>query len=455
MGAFHAYDIRGIYNVDFDKETAYKVGYFLPELLKADKVLVGRDCRLSGQEIHDYLIKGITDAGADVDDIGLSSTPLVYFGTANYGYKASVQITASHNPREYNGMKVSRENALPVGLDTGLGQIKQWIEEGRPTPVAARKGVVKEIDIKPDYLKFLRKFKGDYSNLKIAFDLSNGMSTLFAKEIYNTEDATFLFDEMDGSFPNHEPNPLVAKNVEPLKKLVAEIKADIGVIYDGDADRVMFVDDKARFVAPDLVIAMMARYFCDERGEKNPRVLQEIRSSKAVAEYLVKNYNAEVHTWRVGRAFAAPKLREIDGLWGGELAGHYYFKDFFYSDSGMLSSIIVLRIVAALKKQGIRLSEEIDRLTGYENSGEINFKLEAKKEAMDAVKAYYEAKETPTKVMDFDGYRLEFPQWWFNIRPSNTEPYLRFICEATSKELLNEKIEEVKNLLITRFGAKM
>ena len=455
MGAFHAYDIRGIYNVDFDKETAYKVGYFLPELLHADKVLVGRDCRLSGQEIHDYLIKGITDAGADVDDIGLSSTPLVYFGTANYGYKASVQITASHNPREYNGMKVSRENALPVGLDTGLGQIKQWIEEGRPTPVAARKGVVKEIDIKPDYLKFLRKFKGDYSNLKIAFDLSNGMSTLFAKEIYNTEDATFLFDEMDGSFPNHEPNPLVAKNVEPLKKLVAEIKADIGVIYDGDADRVMFVDDKARFVAPDLVIAMMARYFCDERGEKNPRVLQEIRSSKAVGEYLVKNYNAEVHTWRVGRAFAAPKLREIDGLWGGELAGHYYFKDFFYSDSGMLSSIIVLRIVSALKKQGIKLSEEIDRLTGYENSGEINFKLEAKKEAMDAVKAYYEEKETPTKVMDFDGYRLEFPQWWFNIRPSNTEPYLRFICEATSKELLNEKIEEVKNLLITRFGAKM
>ena len=455
MGAFHAYDIRGIYNVDFDKETAYKVGYFLPELLKANKVLVGRDCRLSGQEIHDYLIKGITDAGADVDDIGLSSTPLVYFGTANYGYKASVQIPASHTPREYIGMKVSRENALPVGLDTGLGQIKQWIDEGRPTPVAAKKGVVREIDIKPDYIKFLRGFKGDYSNLKIAFDLSNGMATLFAKEIYNTEDATFLFDEMDGSFPNHEPNPLVAKNVEPLKKLVSEIKADIGVIYDGDADRVMFVDDKARFVAPDLVIAMMARYFCDERGEKNPRVLQEIRSSKAVGEYLVKNYNAEVHTWRVGRAFAAPKLREIDGLWGGELAGHYYFKDFFYSDSGMLSSIIVLRIVSALKKQGIRLSEEIDRLTVYENSGEINFKLEAKKEAMDAVKAYYEQKETPTKVMDFDGYRLEFPQWWFNIRPSNTEPYLRFICEATSKELLNEKIEEVKNLLVTRFGAKM
>ena len=259
---------------------------------------------------------------------------------------------------------------------------------------------------------------------------------------------------MDGSFPNHEPNPLIPKNVEPLKKLVSETKADVGVIYDGDADRVMFVDDKGRFVAPDLVVALMARYFCDERGEKNPRVLQEIRSSLAVAEELTKNYNAEVHTWRVGRAFAAPKLREIDGLWGGELAGHYYFKDFFYSDSGMLSSIIVLRIVSALKKKGIRLSEEMDRLTRYENSGEINYKVEDKKGAMDAVKAFFESQETPTKVMDFDGYRLEFPGWWFNIRPSNTEPYLRFICEATSQDVLKDKIAQVDNIIVGQFGGK-
>lgn len=453
MGAFHAYDIRGIYNVDFDKTTAYKVGYFLPELLGADKVLVGRDCRLSGQEVHDYLIKGITDAGADVDDIGFSSTPLVYFGTASYNYKASVQITASHNPPEYNGMKVSRENALPVGLDSGLGQIKEWIDSGRPTPPAARKGVVREIDIKEDYIKFLMGFKGDYSNLKIAFDLSNGMSTLFAKRVFEGEDAEYLFDDMDGRFPNHEPNPLVPKNVEPLKKLVVKIGADAGVIYDGDADRVMFVDDKGRFVAPDLIIAMMALYFCDERGAKNPRVLQEIRSSKAVGEFL-QDYGAELHTWRVGRAFAAPKLREIDGLWGGELAGHYYFKDFFYSDSGMLSSIIVLRIVSALKKKGISFSEEIDALTKYRNSGEINFKVEDKKGAMEAIKDHFESVEKPEKLMDFDGYRLEFPQWWFNIRPSNTEPYLRFICEATSDSLLNRKIAEVTAIIEEKFGGK-
>ena len=451
MGAFHAYDIRGIYGVDFDSTTAYKVGYFIPELLGTDKVLVGRDCRVSSEEIHDALVDGILDAGADVYDIGLSSTPMVYFGTANYGFKASVQITASHNPAEYNGMKVSRENALPVGLDTGLGQIKQWIDEGRETPAAARKGQLHPMDIHKDYLDFMLKFKGDYSDLNIAFDLSNGMANLFAKEVFG-EKPSYIFDTIDGRFPNHEPNPLVAKNVEPLKKLVSSTGADIGVIYDGDADRVMFVDDKAQFVAPDLVIALMAKYFIDERGEKSPRVLQEIRSSKAVGEYL-RPLGADLHTWRVGRAYAAPKLREIDGLWGGELAGHYYFKDFFYSDSGLLASMIVLRIVATLKKQGRTFSGAIAGIAGYENSGEINFKIEDKKGAMDAVKDHFTAQEKAEAFMDFDGYRVEFKDWWFNIRPSNTEPYLRFICEATSKELLDSKVNETKALLASRFNA--
>ncbi len=451
MGAFHAYDIRGIYGVDFDKTTAYKVGYFLPSLLKTDKVLVGRDCRTSSDEIHDNLIKGITDAGADVYDIGLSSTPMVYFATANYGFNASVQITASHNPAEYNGMKVSRENALPVGYDAGLGQIKEWIEEGRETPIAAKRGTVYEKDIHKDYIDFMLKYKGDYSDLNIAFDLSNGMSCLFAKEIYG-EKPHYLFDTLDGRFPNHEPNPLVAKNVEPLRQLVKKVKADVGVIYDGDADRVMFVDEKGDFVAPDLVIAMMAKYFCDERGAKNPLVLQEIRSSKAVAEYLAK-YNADVHTWRVGRAFAAPKLREIDGLWGGELAGHYYFKDFFYSDSGLLASMIVLRIVAALKKEGKTFSQQIAEIAGYENSGEINFRLEDKAGAMKAVCDHFrQTLGEPQKFMDFDGFRLEYPTWWFNVRPSNTEPYLRFICEATTQEELQARIAEVSDILVNQFG---
>ncbi len=451
MGAFHAYDIRGVYNVDFDKDIAYKVGFFLPELLSADKVLVGRDARVSSDEIHEYLLKGLTDAGADVYDIGLSTTPMVYFGTANYGFKASVQITASHNPAEYNGMKVSRENALPVGLDTGLGQIKEWIESGRKCVPAAVRGSVRQMDIKTDYLEFLLKYKGDWSSLKIAMDVSNGMASLFVRDIFGDQPA-YIYEEMDGRFPNHEPNPLVQRNVEDLKKLVAETGADIGVIFDGDADRVMFVDENSRFISPDLMIAVLGHYFLEERGEKG-YIHQDIRSSKAVGEYLAP-MGGVMNTWRVGRAYAALKLREIDGVYGGELAGHYYFRDFFYSDSGLLAAILIINVVAKMKAQGVSLSQLIALIEKYQNSGEINFRLEDKKGAMDAVRDYFTASEQSTAYMDFDGYRVEFPDWWFNIRPSNTEPYLRFLCEATSQELLEEKVAKVREILTERFGAK-
>ena len=451
MGAFHAYDIRGVYNVDFDKETAYKVGYFLPELLSADKVLVGRDARVSSDEIHEYLLKGITDAGADVYDAGLCTTPMVYFGTAFYGFKASVQITASHNPAEYNGMKVSRENALPVGYDTGLGQIKEWIESGRECPVAQKRGEVRQIDVRKDYLPFLLKYKGDWSGLKIAMDVSNGMASLFVRDIFG-DTPSYIYEDMDGRFPNHEPNPLVPANVVDLQKLVAETKADIGIIFDGDADRVMFVDENSRFISPDLMIAVLGHYFLEERGEKG-YIHQDIRSSKAVGEYLAP-MGGVMNTWRVGRAYAALKLREIDGVYGGELAGHYYFRDFYYSDSGLLAAILIVNVIAKMKAKGVTLSQLIGRIEKYQNSGEINFRLEDKKGAMDAVRDYFMQNEKSTAYMDFDGYRVEFPDWWFNIRPSNTEPYLRFLCEATTKELLDEKVAKVREILTEQFGAK-
>ena len=451
MGAFHAYDIRGIYNVDFDRETAYKVAYFIPELLGTDKVAVGRDCRVSSDEIHDAVLRGITDAGADVYDLGLTTTPAVYFATANCGFKASIQITASHNGPQYNGLKVSTENARAVGYDAGLKTIRQWIDEGRPTPVAAKRGSVHPLDVTEDYLAFLLRYKGDYSNIRIAMDLSNGMANLYAKRIFG-DAPEYLFDELDGRFPNHDPNPLIPKNIEALQALVRKSGADVGVIYDGDADRVMFVDENARFISPDLMIAVLGRYFLVERGEKG-LVLQDIRSSKAVGEYLAP-MGGEMRTWKVGRAFAAEKLREIDGVYGGELAGHYYFRDFFYSDSGLLASIIILNVVSALKKEGRTLSSLIAEIEKYENSGEINFRLEDKAGAMEAVREMFCAQEKPTAFMDFDGYRVEFPQWWFNIRPSNTEPYLRFICEASSRELLDEKVAAVRKLLESEFGAK-
>lgn len=463
MGAFHAYDIRGRWGVDFDRDTVYKVGFFLPELLGCRKVAVGRDMRLSSPEIHEALLQGLTDAGADVYDLGLATTPYVYYATAAKGFKASVQITASHNPKDDNGLKVSRENALPVGYDTGLGTIEKWILEGRecvPVPNADR-GKVMLLNLRDEYLAFQRRYVGDLSNLHICADLSNGVSSLFVKELLPSS-VEYICDTLDGSFPCHEPNPLIPENTRMLREYVKSHGCDIGVIYDGDADRVMFVDERGEFISPDLMIALMGHFFMEGIGTSpaarerqalkatgqiaEVRALQDIRSSKAVGEYL-SPMGVQMHTWRVGRAYAAPKLREIDGLFGGELAGHYYFKDFFYSDSGIMASLIILDIVAEMKRRGKSLSQLIAGISKYCNSGEINFKVQDKPAAMEAVRNYFISLESPTAVMDFDGYRVEFPQWWFNIRPSNTEPYLRFICEASSHELLADKVAQAREII--------
>jgi len=447
MGAFHAYDIRGIYNKDFNKEVAYKVGYFIPELLETDNVLVGRDVRLSSPEIHEALTSGITDAGADVYDLGKATTPMVYYATGKYGFKASAQITASHNPKEYNGIKVSRENALPVGLDSGLGKIKAWIDEGRPVPKAAKRGEIHLLDVRAGYIEFLMKYKRDLGNLNIAVDLSNGMAAILIKDIlgYDSEKLHYIYDELDGTFPNHEANPLIPENVVALKALVKEKGCDVGAIFDGDGDRVMFVDENSRFISPDLMIAVLGHYFLEERGEKGI-VLQDIRSSKAVGEYL-EPMGGRMETWKVGRAYAAKKLREIDGVYGGELAGHYYFRDFFYSDSGIMACLIILGIISKMKEKGISLSKLISNIEKYKNSGEINFQIEQKQKAMDIVRNYFTSVEQPVASYDFDGYRVEFKEWWFNIRPSNTEPYLRFIAEATTEELLASKVAKVNELI--------
>jgi phosphomannomutase len=444
MGAFHAYDIRGIYNKDFNKDDAYKVGFFLVDLLKTDRVLVGRDARESSDEIYEYLTRGITDAGADVYNLGLATTPMVYYATAKGNFNASVQITASHNPREYNGMKVSRENAEPVGYDTGLKVIEDKIKKQEPIVQAAKRGKIIEHDIRAEYINFLNGFKRDYSNLKIGIDCSNGMAALIIKDILGTN-SIYLYDKLDGTFPNHEANPLIPENVVDLQNLVKKNACDLGIIFDGDADRVMFVDENGRFISPDLMIGVLGHYFLEEKGLKG-NVLQDIRTSKAVGEYLTP-MGATMHTWRVGRAFAAKKLREIDGIYGGELAGHYYFRDFFYSDSGMLACILILNVVSKMKAQGISLSQLIAKIETYANSGEINFKLERKREAMDAVRDFFTSTEKSTASYDFDGYRVEFPDWWFNIRPSNTEPYLRFIAEAKTREMLDSKIAKAREII--------
>ena len=444
LKAFHAYDIRGHFGTDLTPELAYKVAYFLPELLDTRRVLVGRDMRLSSPALHEAVVGGLLDAGAEVWDLGLSTTPFVYYVTARHGFKASIQITASHNPKEDNGLKVSRELALPVGYESGLSTIEQWILDGRPTPVAEERGTVRDFDVRSEYVEFLSGFKKDFSNLKIGMDCSNGMASVFVHQLFG-EQPVYLYDTLDGSFPNHEANPFQPENVVDLQKLVIAEKCDVGVIYDGDADRVMFIDETGRFIAPDLIIALLGEYFIKERGETGI-VLQDIRSSKSVAEYL-EPLGAKIAMWKVGRAFAAPRLRELDGVWGGEVAGHYYFRDFYYCDSGLLAGILVLNIVARLKREGIKFSEMMTRIKHYENSGEINFRVENKKAAMDAVKDHFMEAEKSLAFYDFDGYRVEFKNWWFNVRPSNTEPYLRFLCEANSLKLLEQKIAEARALI--------
>jgi phosphomannomutase len=444
LKAFHAYDIRGRFGTDLTTDIAYKVAYFVPELLGTRRILLGRDMRLSSPALHDAVLNGLLDAGAEVCDLGLSTTPFVYYVTAKHGFKASIQITASHNPKDDNGLKISRELALPVGYDSGLSTIEQWILEGRPTPPSAQRGTVCDYNVRDEYVAFLNSFKQDFSNLTIGMDCSNGMASIFVHHIFG-EQPIYLYDTLDGSFPNHEANPFQPENVVDLQKLVIARKCDVGVIYDGDADRVMFIDETGSFIAPDLIIALLGEYFIKEKGEKGI-VLQDIRSSKSVAEYL-EPQGARIAMWRVGRAYAAPKLRELGGIWGGEVAGHYYFRDFFYSDSGLLAGIMVLNIVAKLKREGVKFSEKIAQIKHYENSGEINFRVENKQAAMDAVKDHFMAAEPSTAFYDFDGYRVEFKDWWFNVRPSNTEPYLRFLCEATTRAMLDEKIAAARSII--------
>ena len=441
MGVFKAYDIRGVYNKDFNKETAYKVGFFLPKLLPCKYVVVGRDIRLTSDEIFEYLCKGINDAGVDVWNIGLSTTPMVYFATVYLKADASVQITASHNPKQYNGMKISRTNAIPVGGDTGLKDLEKMVNEQKVEPVA-NKGKIIDKDIHEAYLSFQKKFLPDLSNLNITVDASNGMSNLYIKELFGNH-AKYINDTLDGTFPGHEPNPLEVENCKQLMEAVKKNGSDCGVIYDGDADRVMFIDERGRFIQPDYVTAVIGRYYlAKEKGS----VLVDIRTSRSTTEYLEKLGATDIYIWKVGHAFAKMKIREKHCVFGGELAGHYYFRDFYNCDSGLLASLLVLQTVAQLKKEGKTLGQLVDEIVAYQNCGEINFKLEQKDQAIDALYKKYSAMN-PTKIMDFDGYRIEFPTWWFSVRKSNTEPFLRIVAEAKTKTELDERLADIKAII--------
>lgn len=443
MKAFKAYDIRGVWGEDLNQDIVYKIGFFFPKVIPCSKVLVGRDGRISSDKMFEALIDGLTDAGVDVFDVGLATTPMIYWGTGKFDFDASIMITASHNSASYNGLKFSAKDVEPVGYDNGLNIIEVLIEK-QIERKKRTKGLLKAFQLNEHYLQFLKSYLSDFSDLKIAIDCSNGMATLFVHNLFG-DHVLYMNDTIDGTFPAHEPNPLLPENQAQVKEAVLENICDVGLIFDGDADRVMFIDEKGQFVSPDLIIALLGHYFFEERKETG-KVVQDIRTSKAVADYL-KQFNTEVVTWKVGRAFGATKLKQVNGIFGGELAGHYYFKDFYYSDSGLMAALLVLRVLLKFKEAGVSFSEIIESISGYANTGEVNFKIEQKKEAMDAVKSYFMDNEPPINFLDVDGYRLDFEDWWFNIRPSNTEPYLRFLAEAKNKKLLDKKIKIIFDII--------
>jgi phosphomannomutase len=353
-------------------------------------------------------------------------------------------VTASHNGREYNGLKVSGKQALPIAYHNGLADLEKMIE--KPIIKKNKRGKKIEFDKKSEYYSFLEKYiPQNIEDLNISIDCSHGVASLFVKDLLKNK-ANIFNDDLDGNFPNHEANPLEEKNLKQIKEAIIANNSDFGFIFDGDADRVMVLDEKAQFIPPDLLIGIMGKFFIKD-PKKKYTVLQDIRSSKAIVEYLSKFGNIEMHTWRVGRAFAAPKLKEIDGLWGGEYAGHYYFKDMYYSDSGIMAMLIILDIFNTEIKAGRKVSKLIDEIKIYHNSGEVNFRIEDKKSAMQAVIMEISKINKPTKTFDFDGFRLEFEDWWFNIRPSNTEPYLRLLVEAKTQYLLTEKLSKIKSIL--------
>lgn len=443
MKAFKAYDIRGVWEKDLTPEIVFRIGYFYNQVFTAKAVLVGRDIRLSSDQMFNALSDGLRHAGVDVYDSGLTTTPMNYWGNGKYKFEGSIMITASHNAPEYNGLKFSGFNVLPIGYADGLDRLEALVAGSEPA-IPRERGHLYQKDFAAPYLQFLEQYTADYDGLKIVVDCSNGMAGLFARQLFGRQ-AKYINLQPNGLFPAHEPNPLEAKNRVEIEKYVKDHNYEIGVIFDGDADRVMFIDEKAQFVSPDLIIALLGKYFFEKQKEHG-RVVQDIRTSKAVAEYL-RRYQVDVDIWRVGRAFGATKLKEVDGIYGGELAGHYYFRDFYYSDSGLLAALLVLNIASDAKVEGQSFSQLIAEISVYANTGEVNFKIEEKDQAMEAVVNYFNSNEPPEKLLDFDGYRLEFPDWWFNIRPSNTEPYLRFLAEAKSESLLKKKTKIIYQIL--------
>lgn len=438
---FRAYDIRGIYPEEINKNTAYLIGRaFIKFLNKKNlKIGVGQDGRLSSPSLFRALTKGIIDQGATVIDIGLSITPMLYFAVAHFKFDGGINITGSHLSSERNGFKLVREKAVPISEKTGLKEIKKLAMKGKF--FKEKKGRILEKDIRADYLDFnLKDFKiSTFKSLKLVIDTANAVPGILIPYLKKRIPAQIysLFGKLDGTFPNHSPNPLIKENLRSLQKEVKNKKADFGVAFDGDGDRIIFIDERGEVISGDLITAFLASLVLKE----NPRVkiLYDIRSSRAVEETIKENRGKPL-VWRVGHSLIKEKMRKENIIFAGELSGHYYRKDHYFSEVPLFVLFKILEVLSQTKKS---LSELIKPLKRYFYSGEINFRVEKKTKILKLLEKRYQKEKTSY----LDGLRVDFKDWWFLVRPSETEDLLRLIIEAKTKELMEEKKKELVTLI--------
>ncbi len=444
-GIFKAYDVRGVYPDPLNETIAEQIGRAFPLVLDRDDrakghaVVVSRDMRSHSDPLSEALIHGLTTAGLDVIDIGLATTPMNYFAVGFLDTAAGIQVTASHNPAKYNGFKFSRRGARPVSGDHGIPLLEKTVASGN-FPEPHRIGRVSSQGIFETYVQWALTFldRSVDRRLKVAIDAANGMGCIYRPILEQLGiEVVPLYFELDGTFPNHEANPLKLENLRDLSELVVESGADLGICFDGDADRAAFVDETGAPVGSDLITALIAGELLAREPDKH--ILYDLRSSRAVAEYIEEKGGVPVRE-RVGHSFMKATLRAVQGLFGGELAGHYYFRDANHADSSILAVIEVLNL---LRHSGGKMSEVVAPLLRYAKSPEVNFEVEDKQGKIDELAAEYGDAE-----IDFlDGITCSYEDWWFNVRPSNTEPYLRLVLEAKDEESLATRRADLEGLL--------
>jgi len=437
MSIFKAYDVRGIYPTELDEKLAYKIGRAVVYFLKVKQVLVSKDMRKSSESLKNELVKGITDQGADAIEVeGLCSSPRSYFACWHLKTPASVMVTASHNPGKYNGFKFTRKEAIPISGDTGILDIEKLVLNNKFNNPKI-KGRVSKKEITKAYKKHIltmfdvKKIKP----LKVVIDAGNGMGGVDMELVLDELPLKVvkMYFEPDGNFPNHEANPLKEENLVDLKKKVVSEQADFGIALDGDADRVFFIDEKGETIPADFVTCLIAEEILKEG--KGGRVLYDLRSSWIVKE-IVEKAGGTSGMCKVGHSFIKEQMRKEKAVFAGELSGHFYFRDNFYTDSGVIAALKIIQIISV---KGGRLSELIKPLKKYSASGEINSEVEDKEGKIKELAMLYK----DGKISYLDGIRIDFDDWWFNVRASNTEPLLRLNLEAKTNKLMEKKRDEV------------